>query len=357
MVIGGGIAGVSVAYELAAHARVVLLETEPSLALHTTGRSAAIFAPSYGSPVVRALTAASERRFAAFPAELDTPPLLTPRSVLWLGADDEAVAHLESLPVEPITAADALKRCPVLTNVTAAAWDAGARDIDVMALHQGYVRGLRARGGTIRTGHPVQGIHRDGAGWRVDAGAELRADLVVNAAGAWADVVAERAGLPAIGLRAYRRTAAVASGARDADPSWPLVVDAAERFYFRPEGRRWLVSPSEETPSEPCDAKSDELDVALALERVNEVTSLGLRRVHAEWAGLRSFVADRGPVAGAWPEHPGFVFFAGQGGYGIQMAPALAAAGAAIALGLPIPSDIPVAAEDVSPTRLAPRVH
>jgi D-arginine dehydrogenase len=350
LVIGGGMAGISIAYELAARARVVLVEAEPTLAVHTTGRSAAVYAPSYGGPIVRALTAASGRRFRDLETELDTPPLLTPRPVVWLGADDEGAAHLDGLPAEPITPAEATALCPVLRTVTAAAYDDSASDIDVMALHDGYRRGLRERGGVIRAGSPVTEITRDGTGWRV--GTET-ADLVVDAAGAWADEVAAKAGIPTVGLRPMRRTAAIASGATAIDPSWPLVCDAADRYYFRPEGERLLISPSDETPSEPCDAKPDELDVALAMDRVNEVTTLGLRRVHTAWAGLRSFVVDRSPVVGAWPDSPGFAFFAGQGGYGIQMAPALAALGAAVVLGEPVPADIDVVASDVLPGRSA----
>ncbi|HEY7594701.1 MAG TPA: FAD-dependent oxidoreductase [Actinophytocola sp.] len=353
LVVGGGMAGISIAYELAAHARVVLVEAEPTLAAHTTGRSAAIFAPSYGGPVVRALTVASAPRYRALQTELDTPPLLTERLVVWLGADEEGAAHLEKLPAEPITPAQARRLCPVLRQVVAAGRDDGASDIDVMALHDGYRRGLRERGGTIRTGHRVTAIARDGAGWRVTADEELTADVVVDAAGAWADEVATRARVPTVGLRPLRRTAAIASGTQPIDPGWPLVADAANRYYFRPEGERLLISPSDETPSEPCDAKPDELDVALAMERINEHTTLGLRRVHTAWAGLRSFVADRAPVVGEWPGHPGFAFFAGQGGYGIQMAPALAAYGAALVLGRSVPGDIDVAARDVLPGRSA----
>jgi D-arginine dehydrogenase len=353
LVVGGGMAGISIAYELAAHARVLLVEAEPALAAHTTGRSAALYAPSYGDGAVRALTAASAQRFADLRTELDTPRLLTPRPIIWLGADDEGAAHLAGLPAEPMTPAQARALCPALREVTAAGYDGSASDIDVMALHDGYRRGLRERGGTIRTASPVTAITRDGDGWRVRAGEEVTADLVVNAAGAWADELATRAGVPTIGLRPLRRTAAIASGAMPIDPAWPMVGDAADRYYFRPEGRHLLISPSDETPSEPCDAKPDELDVTLAMDRVNEHTDLGLRRVHTAWAGLRSFVPDRMPVAGAWADHPGFAFFAGQGGYGIQMAPAFAALGAAVVLGTSLPTDVAVAARAVLPGRSA----
>jgi D-arginine dehydrogenase len=320
VVIGGGIAGVSVAYELAADAHVVLLEAEPELARHTTGRSAAVYAPSYGPPAVRALTRASGPLFGE--------GVLTPRSALWIAVDDEGVDRVRALDAEPLTPAQAVDLCPVLRPPLAAAVDRTAMDVDVMALHTRYARGLRERGGEIRLGTPATDLRRDGGGWVV---AGLRADVVVNAAGAWADQVAVRAGVPAVGLRPRRRTLVIAHA--DADPAWPLVADAADRFYFRPDSGGLLVSPADETPSEPCDARPDELDVALAVERVNAATTLGLRSVRTAWAGLRSFVADREPVVGAWPGHPGFVFFAGQGGYGIQMAPALARTGADVVLG------------------------
>jgi D-arginine dehydrogenase len=327
LVIGGGIAGVSIACELAADARVTLLEAEPELARHTTGRSAAIYAPTYGPPVVRQLTADS--------APLFGEGVLTPHPTLGLAVADDGVDRLRELPVEPLTPRQAAELCPPLKPTLAAAIDTSCMDIDVMALHARYVRGLRERGGTIHRDARVTELRRDGGGWVVNG---IGTDVVVNAAGAWADELAALAGVPTIGLRPMRRTIALAHAA--VDPAWPLVTDVADTFYFRPEGGHLLVSPGDETPSEPCDAKPDEVDVAIALERVNAVTTLNLRSVHTAWAGLRSFVADREPVVGAWPDHPGFVFYAGQGGYGIQMAPALARTGADIVLGRVPPSPI-----------------
>jgi D-arginine dehydrogenase len=358
VVVGGGIAGVSIGWELAAGARVLLLEAEPELARHTTGRSAALYLPSYGPPAIRALTAASLPRFAALAAELDTPDLLRPRTVLHIGADAEGAAGVAGLlalggPRE-LSAADAVALCPVLAadRLRAAAAE-DAMDIDVMGLHAGYVRGLKARGGLVRTGSAVTGLRRDGAGWRVDCGEEeFTAGLVIDAAGAWADRVAGLAGVRPAGLRPLRRTVAIAAvPAGPPDPAWPMVGDGAERFYFKPEGAGLLVSPEDEIPSEPVDAVAAELDVALALARVNAVTTLGLRSVRTTWAGLRTFAADREPVAGVHPEHPGFAWFAGQGGYGIQTAPALAAAGAALATGAPLPADLTA----LNPALLAPQ--
>jgi D-arginine dehydrogenase len=356
LVIGGGIAGVSIAYELAAHGSVLLAETEQSLAMHTTGRSAAIYAPSYGAPIVRALTAASGDRFTRLQSELDTPPILAPHAGLWIASDQRAADHLDTLvqqgTVEALTVDEARALCPPLdpAHLRAAGVDNTAMDIDVMALHQGYVRGLKRRAGQIQTGAQVHTIERTTTGWTVHVGPQrFSTPLVVNAAGAWVDQLATRAGVPPVGIQPLRRTVALASGSVPPDPAWPLVLDVHERYYFRTEGTKILISPADETLSEPMDAKPDDLDIAIAIERINEVTTLGLRTVHTAWAGLRSFVPDRLPVVGSWPDHPGFAFFAGQGGYGLQMAPALAAIGAAIMVNQPVPADVNVRPEDIAP--------
>lgn len=367
VVVGGGIAGVSIAYELAADRDVVLVEAERDLPRHATARSAATYVPGHGTGPFRALITASGPRYAALADEWGVPPLLTPRPVLWLAADDDGEAGLEDMlgalagepgAPEPLTASEALRRCPVLREPRAAAWTSGSADADAIALHAGYLAGLRRRGGRVLRGAPVAAVARDGAGWRVDAGEDrVRATDVVDAAGAWTDRVAALAGVPGLGLVPYRRTIAACpapdpSQLRVGGEPLPMVIDPAERFYFKSEADTVLVSPADETPSEPGDARPDETDVALALDRVAGVTTLGLRSVRSAWAGLRSFVPDRGPVAGAWPEHPGFWFFAGQGGSGIESAPAFAALGAAVVTGSAVPDDVPVTPDVVAVTRL-----
>jgi D-arginine dehydrogenase len=372
VVVGGGIAGASIAYELAASRSVLLVETETALARHSTARSAATYVPGHGAAPLRALVAASGPRFTRLEAELDAPPLLTPRALLHVafdaGGEAELAAELAEQAGEPgaavpIDPAEAQRRCPVLRpgTVRAAAVVEGAADIDTDALHQAYIRGLLRRGGKVRTGAPVTGVRRSGSGWQVQAGPDgnvIGAAEVVDAAGAWADEVAVRAGVPRIGLTPYRRTIALA---RVPDPSrlrgpdgtrLPMVIETPESFYFKQEGDGLLVSPADETPVKPHDVRPDELDVARALERVEEVTGLGLRSVRTAWAGLRSFVPDRLPVIGAWPEHPGFWFCAGQGGSGIETAPALAAFAAAVVTGGPLPTDVPLERTAFAPTRL-----
>ncbi|MGH3476416.1 MAG: NAD(P)/FAD-dependent oxidoreductase [Pseudonocardiaceae bacterium] len=372
VVIGGGIAGVSVAYELAAHRQVTLLETETSLATHSTGRSAAMYVPGHGGPVVRALINASGPRFASLAEELGAPALLRPRPVFWAAFDDDGEQALRAelaeradepdAPVE-LSPEQAVARCPVLRRglLRVAAVSEAACDLDAMALHQAYLRGLRLRGGLVRVAAPVTGLAALSGGWRVRCGTGdmLHTADVVDAAGAWVDLVADLAGVCRLGLRALRRTIVVA---RVADPvrlrapgggALPMVVEARERCYFKAEGENLLLSPGDETPVEPGDVRPDPLDVAVALERVEAVTGLGLRSVQSSWAGLRSFVADRDPVVGAWPQHPGFHFFAGQGGSGIESAPALAALGAAAVLGSSPPPDIPFDLAALAPTRLA----
>ncbi|HEU4426658.1 MAG TPA: FAD-binding oxidoreductase [Pilimelia sp.] len=348
-VVGAGIAGVSVAYELTAGASVVLLEQEGQPAYHTTGRSAAMFLESYGSPQVRALTAASR---AVFDAAGD---LLRPRPLLWVAHEGEAgpLAALAELrtanpALRPVDDAGARELCPVLRPgwCGAALVEPDASEIDVMGLHQHYLGGARRRGLRVLLNAPLRGGAHRGGRWTLETGAgQVTAGAVVNAAGAWADQVARNLGVRPVGLRPLQRTAAVAR-ATGVDPAWPLVAEVSEQFYFRPEGAGVLLSPADEAPSEPHDAHPDELAVAAAIERVNAATTLGLRSVIAAWAGLRTFAADRNPVVGPDPDLPSFCWLAGQGGFGIQTAPALARLAAEL-----VTSAAP-APPDLSPARL-----
>ena len=369
VVVGGGIAGASVAYELAAARSVTLLEAETTLGTHSTARSAATWIPGHGVAAVRALITASGPRFAALAADLDAPPLLSSRPVLWTAADADGAAALAAQVAEragepdapvPVDPDEARRRCPALCEVRTAALTAAAADVDVAALHDAYLRGLRGRRGTVRTSARVVALRRDGAGWRVGFadGATLLAGEIVDAAGAWADGVAVLAGVPALGLAPLRRTIAVA---RVPDPGrltppgggpLPMACDALDRWYFKADGPNLLVSPADETPAEPGDPRPRDVDVALALERVEQVTRLGLRSVVTSWAGLRTFVRDRRPVVGALPGHPGFWFVAGQGGSGIETAPSLSALAAAVVTGTAPPPDVPVDPADLAPSRL-----
>lgn len=357
VVVGGGIAGVSIAAAIATGQEVVLIEQEGRLALHATGRSAASFVASYGPAPVRALTRAS---LAALHATApDDSPLLTPRPLLWAAFDDEAVDELDRLcedapDLDRIGPREVRRRHDALRgDHLQGAVEANAYDIDVLGLHQRYVREARSAGVVIRPSERFLGAQpgRDGRVAVETTLGRIEAGVVVNAAGAWADEVAERFGAGPRGLRPLRRTVAVARASRPIDPDWPFVIDLGGECYFKPEGPHILVSPADETPDVPGDARADEVDVALALDRVNELTDLGLRSVQSSWAGLRTFAADGNPVVGFDPDVPGLFWFAGQGGYGIQMAPALAEVGAALLIGAPTPDHVAAEGLDVSDLR------
>jgi D-arginine dehydrogenase len=354
-------AGVTIAAELAgAGASVVVLEQERQPAHHTTGRSAAAFLETYGTPAVRALTVAS-RPVLTGSDRGDGVSFLTPRPLVWLALPHQhrtLEAMLEAADparLRPVDADEIAELCPIVqpADGLAAGIEADAQDIDVMALHQHYVRRLRQQGGEVIVDAPVGASQRVGGRWRIEAAGRITAATVVDAAGAWADVVAQAFGARPLGLRPLRRTLAVG---RTQAPAWhpghPFVADVDDEWYFRPEGPHVLLSPADASPSEPCDARPDELDVALAIERVNAVTTLDVRSVVSAWAGLRTFAPDGDPVVGFDPEVDGLFWFAGQGGYGIQMAPALARLGATLALGHPADPALPLDPTTLSPTRL-----
>jgi D-arginine dehydrogenase len=371
-VIGGGIAGLSTAWSLAARHDVVVLESGAELGAQATGRSAATLSETSGPRAVCAL-ARTSRRFLEDPPEgFADHPLTAPRGLLWIGRDGDgpaldAIAEVAASGVAPtarrVTADDAVGLVPALRREAVdagAVWEPEALALDVAALVAAFAAGARSRGAEIRRRCEVLEAERANGSWTVhcaagDGGpATVAADIVVDAAGAWGDVVAERAGVAPLGLHPLRRTACVVPAPSEV-AGWPLVMDVAGRVYFEPEPGGLLLSPADEHPSAPVDATAEMEDVAWALEQLAETTTLDVRHVRSSWAGLRTFTADRVPAVGWDPDVPGFVWVVGQGGAGIKTAPAIGAAVASIVSGEPWPAELGtlgVAADDLSPARL-----
>lgn len=363
IVIGAGIAGAGVAAGLGAGVRVILLEQEAQPGYHSTGRSAAVFAESYGGESVRALSRAS-RSFLESPSPgFTSTTLLTPRGFLFVARQDQmqtldAYADLPDMRKTGtrLTVAQARERMPLLRSeyLAGALVDEGASDIEVHALHQGYLNQLKRNGGKLLCNARAEAIDRSAGNWRVSTAAGVfEAPLLVNAAGAWAERVGALAGVKGIGLQPMRRTAALVDvPASEGMERWPLTIDIDEEFYFKPDAGRLLISPADETLSEPCDAMVDDMDLAIAVDRIERATTLDIRRMHSRWAGLRSFVADRTPVAGFAADAQGFFWLAAQGGYGVQTAPALSRFAASQLLGHPLAADL--ADEGLDPAKLSP---
>ena len=338
-IVGAGIAGASLAAGLAGQARVLLLEAEERPGYHSTGRSAAFWTESYGGPGVQPLTTAS----GPF---LHDHGFLRPRGALTLARAEELAAldafaeRFRALGVR----VDALGRVELEDRVPGLrpAWLRGVYepdccDIDVAALHQHWLAAARRDGVELRCNARLAAAERDADGWtlRLSDGAALGCGILANAAGAWADEVARLAGVSPLGIAPYRRTVAQLVTAPAAPVDLPLVLDIGESFYFKPEAGRLWLSPHDETPSPPCDAAPEELDVAIAIDRFEAVVDWRIERVEHRWAGLRSFAPDRLPVYGFDPAVRGFFWFAGQGGFGIQTAPAAADLAAGLLLGRP----------------------
>ncbi|WP_420625474.1 NAD(P)/FAD-dependent oxidoreductase [Candidatus Poriferisodalis sp.] len=336
VIVGGGIAGVSAAFELAARGHeVAVVERESTLTAHSTGRSAAQFLASYGEATNRLLSAASRSFLDSNANGLADSDVLLPRNVLWVaptGHEDHLVERLEA-NVTTSTACEALdiQQATEICGALDAEWLAGAVlefggfDIDVAGLHQAYVRGARDRGAAILRQHGVRGLAGGDDGWQVETDdGVLSCTVVVNAAGAWADEVAALAGAPALGMRPLRRTVFTFATSYECT-EWPLVISADETFYFKPEGPgQLLVSPADEHLDRPCNAQPREIDVATGIEAINQATLLAVRSIRSTWAGLRTFAPDRIPVVGFDAAVAGFFWCAGQGGTGIQTAPAIA---------------------------------
>ncbi|AML52051.1 NAD(P)/FAD-dependent oxidoreductase [Falsihalocynthiibacter arcticus] len=346
IVIGGGIAGASAAAMLAKDARVVLIEAEPQLGYHSTGRSAAIFIRNYGNAVLRALNAASAPVLET-PSEMWDTSLLSPRGQMLIAQESETAvleAYSEGATgLERLTAAEAVALVPILRpeRIAAAVIEWDAQDIDVDRMLQGYARLLRNRGGETVTGAPVTGITRSKGSWQVTThNGTWSAPIVINAAGAWADIVAGMAGLAPIGLMPMRRSAVLlkAPDGHKID-NWPLFASASESWYAKPDAGCLFVSPADEDPVEPHDAWPDDMVLAEGLDRFEQAVTIPITRPTHSWAGLRNFVADRTPVVGFDPTAEGFFWLAGQGGYGVQTAPALATICAAQCLELRSPMD------------------
>lgn len=366
VIAGAGIAGASLGWRLAGRRSVLVLEAESQPGYHATGRSAAMFMESYGPAGVRALTRASRAFYEAPPAGFADVPLLSPRGALYVATRDQEalLRHTrdELAPgcptLESLGAAATLARVPCLRAdvVHGALLDPDAQDIDVHALHQGFLRGLRSRGGVLATGASLAAARHDGTRWtlRLGDGQTVRAATLVNAAGAWADAVAALAGVAPVGLEPRRRSAFTFKPPEGVDVSaWPAVVGVDEGWYFKPDAGRLLGSPANADPTVPHDVRPEELDIAIGIDRIQSVTTLEIRRPESTWAGLRSFVADGELVIGAEPAQPGFFWLAAQGGYGIQSAAGASALAAALVCGEPLPDEL--VHHGVDPAALSPR--
>jgi len=367
IIVGGGIAGAGAAYEIAAFASVILLERETRCGYHSTGRSAASFTENYGNAVVRRLAIASRVFLDDPPAGFCEHALLTPQPVITIARIDQLALLRQQLDqarvlvpsITRIEAAEAVSQVPILRAdyVAGAFVEPHSMEIDVDGLHQGYLRGARVRGAEVVVDAGVTAVeHRSGRWWVTTPAGVFAAPLIVNAAGAWADLVAGMAGIRPLGLVPKRRTAfTVPLPAGIESRNWPMIDDVAEEFYFKPDAGRLFVSPADATPSAPLDVSPDDLDVAAGVERLERATHLTVTRAFHSWAGLRTFAHDASPVVGLDGAGRGFCWLAGQGGFGIKTSPALSRACAALVRGRPLPEDLAhlgIGADELSPNRL-----
>lgn len=361
IVIGGGIAGVSVAAHLAAERRVAILEMEERPGYHSTGRSAASFEPNYGPPAMLAFTRASEHFFREPPKGFSEAELISERDSIFLmpeGQEEDAERLLsKSDKLAEISIRAAREFFPVLRSDYArrAFLDPNTGDLDVDLLHRGYLRLFRERGGSLLTSHQVKGLLHRGNEWQIATGHGIFASpFVVNAAGAWGDVVAKLGGVKPVGLQPKRRSIGVVPVAGEEDfEGWPMVTDVGETWYCKPQSGKLIVSSADATPVDPHDAYADDMAIAEGVERLMLATTLEVSRLDHSWGGLRSFVADGNPVVGHAPGEEGFFWLVGQGGYGIQSAPALSETAASLILDKPLP--VSVIAHGLELSDIAPR--
>jgi D-arginine dehydrogenase len=356
IVIGAGIAGTSVTYFLASQARVLVLEREAHPGVHSTGRSAALFSETYGPAQVRALTRASRPFFEKPPSDFVENELLSPRGALVIASAEQhaqLMSDYESMrehspDLQWLDEAATRAIVPVLQPEFAryGLFEPGAADIDVHGLHQGFIRGIRQRGGRIECGVQIHAIEHSQGEWLLEVTMRgvrqtLRAPLLIDAAGAWADEVASLAGVLPLGVEPRRRSAFLFQPPDGVNAGrWPFVTSVSEDFYFKPDAGLLLGSPANAEPVLPHDVQAEDLDIALAIDRIERVTTMRIDRPMRPWAGLRTFVADGGLVGGFDPRIAGFFWLAALGGYGIQTSAAMGEACAHLALGRPLPAHL-----------------
>ncbi len=366
VIVGAGAVGAALAYRLAPHRSVVMLEREEQPGYHSTGRSAAHYTDVIGGTVISALSEETRRFIDDPPPGFTDYPLLHNRPVLLLigSATEDAhfdvaeMSHLMDRVLFRIDMETCLQYCPVIRpdKVAYGLYEPTAGDIDVGAIHGGYLKVARQTGAELVCDAEVRQLERSNGVWRVETKAgSFAAPVVVNCTGAWGDELAALGGVEPVGLTPCRRTAFTFRGPEGVDcKDWPLVADDGESFYFKPEAGLIMGSLADETPSAPCDAQPEELDLAQAAANIMEWTTLDIRRFDKSWAGLRSFVGDRLPVTGWDSTAEGFFWNVGQGGAGIQTSAALSAYAAAIILGDDVPEDLlakGVTREALSPGR------
>ncbi len=333
LVIGGGIAGLSVGARLSGNSTVTVLEAEDALGYHSSGRSAAMFAPNYGPPSVLTLNQASSAFF-------ETQGYLSPRGwVLVGGKDQRNVFEQDTMHLggEQISIDEAIRLVPILNPKTVgyAAHSMDESDIDTDRMMQDFARTIRRNGGSVLTQQSVKAMRKSGH-WTVEAAEVFEARNVVNAAGAWVDEIAQMAGIAPIGITPLRRSMARISAPGDHDlRNWPMMLGAGESWYAKPDAGKLIVSPAEADPTTPHDAYADDMVLAEGLARYEDMVTEPVTRLESNWAGLRSFAPDGTLVLGPEPSDPSFIWSAGQGGYGFQTAPAASQLVADLATGVP----------------------
>jgi D-arginine dehydrogenase len=367
LVAGAGIAGASAAAHLAQTHRTLIVEMEDRCGYHTTGRSAASYEPNYGPPPMLAFTRASDSFFRSPPHGFTDAPLLIDRPSLFVEAEGQEDFTRELLDkaaaLDEISRAEASELFPVFRPeyVRRAFLDRFTADMDVDLLHRGFLRMFKARGGELLLSSPVTGITRNNGFWHVKAGGhDVAARTIVNAAGAWGDGLAALANVPAAGLVPKRRSIGVIPFEyAQSWQHWPMVTDVGETWYAKPQSGKMIISSADATPVEPHDAYADDMAIAEGVERLMTATTIEVTRIEHSWGGLRTFASDGNPVIGFDPHTEGFFWLVGQGGYGIQSAPALGETAAALARGIALPQavlDHGLVLSDISPERFLTHV-